>query len=76
MQTNNKGKDLLTRKNEVSVIAYLIPNSNVLILGKSNTGNWLVKTSDGIMSYTTSEMDEIYNLDLNKSDMEHLTTNA
>ncbi|MDB9911056.1 hypothetical protein OAC88_02835 [Flavobacteriaceae bacterium] len=76
MKTNNKGKDLLTRKNEVSVIAYLIPNSNVLILGKSNTGNWLVKTSDGIMSYTTSEMDEIYNLDLNKSDMEHLTTNA
>ena len=72
----NNQKYVITREDEINVIAYKIPNRNLLILGRSSTGEWVVNTTDGIILYTTNEMEEEFNLDLIESDLERLTWSA
>jgi len=72
MKFNKKGENVITRENEINVIAFKIQNSDDIILGRTNEKCWIVKTSDGIMIYSTNEMEEIYILDLIESDLERL----
>ena len=72
MKFNKKGQNVITRENEINVIAYKIQNSDDIILGRTNEKCWIVKISDGIMIYSTNEMEEIYILDLIESDLERL----
>lgn len=67
-----EGKNVITRNNEMNVIAYQIPNSDDYILGKTPDKKWVVRTTDGIMLYSTNEMEEVYVLDLVESDLERL----
>ncbi len=39
---------------------------------ENKENEWVVKTSDGIVTYTTHGMKEIYNVDMNKSDLERV----
>lgn len=73
MVYNSEGQNVITEENEVNVIAYEIQNSDDILLGKTNDGNWIVKTTDGIMIYSTKEMEERYFLDLVCSNIERLT---
>lgn len=61
----------ISRKNEQNIIGYAIPETNNIILGMYGR-DYLVTTSDGIMIYTRGEMKEIFNLDVENSDMERL----
>ena len=72
----NTTKNIITRENETNIIAYQIPNNDDIILGKTASNEWAVNTSDGIMIYSTNELEEIYILDLSKSDLERLTWSA
>jgi len=76
MKFNKKGQNVITRENEINVIAFKIQNSDDIILGRTNEKGWIVKTSDGIMIYSTNEMEEIYILDLIESDLERLNWTA
>ena len=76
MKFNKKGQNVITRENEINVIAFKIQNSDDIILGRTNEKDWIVKTSDGIMIYSTNEMEEIYILDLIESDLERLNWTA
>lgn len=76
MKHTKQDKNIITRDNEINIIAYQIPNNDDFILGRTYDRNWIVYTSDGIMIYTTNEMEELYNLDLIESDLERLTWNA
>ena len=76
MKFNKKGQNVITRENEINVIAFKIQNSDDIILGRTNEKGWVVKTSDGIMIYSTNEMEEIYILDLIESDLERLNWTA
>jgi phage regulator Rha-like protein len=71
-----EGKNIITRNNEMNVIAYQIPNNDDFILGRTSDRKWVVQTSDGVMLYSTNEMEEIYILDLIESDLERLTWSA
>jgi len=71
-----KGKNVITRDNEMNVIAYQIPNNDDFILGRTPNRQWVVQTSDGVMIYSTNEMEELYILDLIESDLERLTWTA
>ncbi len=68
--------NVITRENEMNIIAYQIPNSDDFILGRTPNKDWVVQTDDGVMVYATDEMEEIYILDLVKSDLERLTWSA
>lgn len=59
----------LNRNNEISIIAYSIPNSNDYIIAKTDSG-YVVITSDGPMEYSDNEIEQIYNIDLSKSNIE------
>ena len=76
MKFNKKGQNVITRENEINVIAFKIQNSDDIILGRTNEKSWIVKTSNGIMIYSTDEMEEIYILDLIESDLERLNWTA
>mgnify|MGYP005871087111 FL=1 len=71
-----EGKNVITRDNEMNVIAYQIPNNDDFILGRTPDKKWIVQTTDGIMIYSNNEMEEIYILDLIESDLERLTWTA
>jgi len=71
-----EGKNIITRYNEMNIIAYEIPNSDDFILGRTPDRKWVVQTSDGVMLYSTNEMEELYILDLIESDLERLTWTA
>ena len=71
-----EGKNVITRDNEMNVIAYQIPNNDDFILGRTPDREWVVQTSYGVMLYSTNEMEEVYNLDLIESDLERLTWTA
>lgn len=71
-----EGKNVITRDNEMNVIAYQIPKSDDFILGRTPYREWVVQTSDGVMIYSTNEMEELYILDLIESDLERLTWTA
>jgi UDP-N-acetylmuramoylalanine-D-glutamate ligase len=71
-----EGKSIITRDNEMNIIAYQIPNSDDFILGRTPDRKWVVQTSDGVMLYSTNEMEELYILDLIESDLERLTWTA
>lgn len=73
MKFTKEGKNVITRENEMNVIAYQIPNNDDFILGRTPDRGWVVQTSDGIMIYSTNEMEELYILDLIESDLERLT---
>ncbi len=68
----NRNKSILSREDEINVIAYQIKGSDDLILGRYNSTEWLVSTSDGILIYSTNEMKGVYNIDFNKSNFERL----
>lgn len=68
-----QGKNLITRDNEMNVIAYQIPNNDDFILGRTPDRKWVVQTADGAIVYSTNEMEEMYILDLVESDLEMLT---
>ena len=65
--------NIITRDNEMNIIAYQITNSDDFILGRTNDKMWIVQTSDGIFIYSTNEMEEVYCLDLIQSNLERLT---
>jgi hypothetical protein len=70
---NSSSKVVLGRKDEMNVIAYVVPGDKLaVILGRTPEKGWVVKTSDGIMTYSTNEMEEIYNIDMIESDFERL----
>jgi hypothetical protein len=69
---NNEGKNVITREDEINMSAYQIPNNDDIILGRTPEKGWVVKTIDGIMTYSTNEMEELYILDLIESDLERL----
>ena len=71
-----EGKSIITRNNEMNIIAYQIPNSDDFILGRTPDRKWVVQTSDGVMLYSTNEMEELYILDLIESNLERLTWTA
>ncbi len=68
-----KAAKLITRADEVNVICYSIPGSNDFIMGRIPNRGWVVKTSVGVMIYSTNEMEEVYNLDLIESNLERLS---
>lgn len=72
MKYTKKNKNYLNREDETNVIAYQIQNSDDIILDKMPNGDFIVKTSDGVMIYSKSEMEEIYVIDINASDFERL----
>ena len=76
MKFNREGRNVITRKNEINIIAYQIQNSDDIILGRTNEKGWIVKTSDGIMIYSTNEMEVIYILDLIDSHLERFNWTA
>ena len=65
--------NIITRDNEMNIIAYQITNSDDFILGRTNDKGWIVQTDSGIFIYSTNEMEEIYCLDLIQSNLERLT---
>jgi len=65
--------NIITRDNEMNIIAYQITNSDDFILGRTNDKGWIVQTIDGIFIYSTNEMEEVYCLDLIQSNLERLT---
>lgn len=73
---NRQGENIISRENETNMIAYQIPNSDDIILGKLPNKQWLVKTRDGIMIYNTNELEGLYVLDILESDLERLTWSA
>lgn len=72
MNYTSDNKNYMTRENEINVIAYQIQNSDDIILGRMPDGDFIVKTSDGVMIYNSNEMKEIYVLDLAACDFERL----
>lgn len=68
-----EGKNIITRDNEMKIIAYQIPDSDDFILGRTPDREWVVQTSYGVMLYSTNEMEEVYDLDLIKSNLKRLT---
>lgn len=70
---SDKVENILNRENEVPVIAYTIPGSDHYILAK-HENDWVVLVGNSQVSlYSTKEMLEIYNIDMDKSDLERLT---
>lgn len=72
-ENTQSNKNVITRENEMNVISYQIPNSDDFILGRTPDKGWVVQTADGVMIYSTSEMEETYYLDLIESNLERLT---
>jgi hypothetical protein len=68
----SNSKKIITRSDEQNIIGYKIPDTFDVILGRTPNRLWVVKTSEGLLSYSTNEMEEIYNLDLIESDLERL----
>lgn len=68
--------NIITRDDEINIIAYKIPNSNHIIIGKTQNKKWLVKSTYDIILLSTKEIEEMYNLDLIESDLERLTWTA
>lgn len=69
---NSKGANVITKDNEIKIPAYQIPNSDDIIIGRTKNKQWIVKTVDGVMSYDTNEMEDIFILDIIESDFTNL----
>ncbi len=66
-------KRIISRKDEIGVIGYKIPNTDDIIIGRiRDKYEWLVNTSSGIINYSTNEMKEIYNIDMKNSNFERI----
>lgn len=74
-ESSSKSDDghILSRKDEINMIAYKIPNSNDKILAKTENKKWVVWCDfSNIKIYSTREMEEIYSIDMIESDFERL----
>lgn len=69
MTTNKQ----IGRADEVNIIGQAIPGTSDILLGVCvEKKYWMVKTHAGIQRLTKAEVESIYNLDLDKSDLERL----